>query len=153
MHTGGFGLIGNLTYTQALITANAQGPTPTTETSTGVGNQPANTPSLMFMLAPSYSIGNFTGGLMIQGRGRTNVNTAPEYWAPGYTLVHLSLSYEFAPGATVSLNVHNLANKLFTSGLDQGNGIVGQPQVNGLPVGTVGANNGRTTVLGLNYAF
>ncbi|MBU6259883.1 MAG: TonB-dependent receptor [Burkholderiales bacterium] len=153
MHSGGFGLIGNMTYTQALITANAQGPTPQSEVSTGVGNQPANTPSLMFMLAPSYSIGNFTAGLMIQGRGRTNVNTAPEYWAPGFTLLHLNLSYEFAPGATVSLNVHNLTNKLFTSGLDQGNGILGQPQVNGQPVGTVGANNGRVTVLGLNYAF
>lgn len=151
LRAGGFAMVGNLTYTQAKITANAQGANPAALVSSGVGNQPANTPKLMYMVAPSYAIGNFTAGLMLQGRGKTNTNSSSPYWAPAYTLIHANLGYEFAPGATVSLNVHNVTNKLFTSGLDQG----GLPSntVNGLPVGTVGANNGRTTVLGLNYTF
>ena len=110
----------------------------------------------MFMLAPSYTYGPFSGGLMFVGRGKTNVNSTNPYWAPADMQVHLNLNWEFAPGATLSVNVHNLANKLTANGhLDQGDlaGLQGNGLVNGLPVGTIGANNGRTTLLGLNYAF
>lgn len=156
LRSGGFTMVGNLTYTQAQITANAQGANPQALVSSGVGNEPAGTPKLMYMLAPSYSYGSFSGGLMFVGRGKTNVNSTTPYWAPADMQVHLNLNWEFAPGATVSLNVHNLANKLTANGhLDQGDlaGLQANGLVNGLPVGTIGANNGRTTVLGLNYAF
>ena len=156
VRAGGFGLIANMTWTNAKITANAQGSDPQNLVSSGVGNQPAGTPSLMYMLAPSYQIGDFNGGLMFVGRGRTNVNGSSEYWAPADMEVHLNLGWEFMAGATVSLNVHNLFNKLSAGGhLDQGSlaSLQGNGTVNGLPVGTIGANNGRTVVLGLNYEF
>lgn len=156
MHTGGFGLIANMTYTDATITANAQGSTPQTLVSSGVGNQPAGTPSLLYMLAPTYEYGAFQGGLMFVGRGRTNVNSSSTYWAPSDVQVHLNLGWEIAPGATVTLNVHNLFDKLSAGGhLDQGSlaSLQGNGSVNGLPVGTIGANNGRAVVLGLNYSF
>lgn len=156
LRRGGLAVVGNLTYTQAQITANSQGATPATMVSAGVGNEPAGTPKLMWMIAPSYSMGNLRGGLMFVGRGRTNVNSSDPYWAPSDVQVHLNLSWEFMPNATVGLNVHNLFNKLTAYGhLDQGSlgALQGNGSVNGLPVGTIGANNGRTTVLSLNYAF
>jgi outer membrane receptor protein involved in Fe transport len=156
LRSGGLSVVGNLTYTDAVITANASGPTPQTLTSNGVGNQPSGTPSLMWMIAPSYSYGPVQGGLMFVGRGKTNVNSGSSYWAPADMMVHLNLSWEFAPGATVSLNVHNLLDTLSSGGhLDQGGlaSLQGNGQIGNQYVGTIGANNGRTAVLGFNYAF
>ena len=156
VRNGGLMVVGNLTYTDAIITANSQGPSASQMVSTGVGNQPAGTPSLMWMVAPSYSIGAFQGGLMLVGRGKTNVNSSTPYWAPAETQVHLNLGWEFAPNATLTLNVHNLFDKLSSGGhLDQGSlsALQGNGMVNGQYVGTVGAVNGRTTVLGVRYAF
>lgn len=156
LRSGGLTVVGNLTYTDAVIKANAQGPTPATLVSSGVGNQPSGTPSLMWVIAPSYSIGTVRGGLLFQGRGRTNVNSSATYWAPSETLVHLNFAWEFVPNATVTLNVHNLTNKLTSGGhLDQGslNDLKGNGTINGQYIGTIGAVNGRTTVLGVNYAF
>jgi outer membrane receptor protein involved in Fe transport len=155
VRSGGFGMVGNLTYTKARITANAEGPSPSQLVSSGVGNEPSGTPSLMWMLAPSYAYGDFSGGLMFVGRGKTNTNSSSPYWAPSQILTHLNLSWEFAPNATVGLNVHNLTNKQVSSGLDQGSlaGLQGNGQIGSQYVGTVAANNGRTTVLSFNYAF
>ena len=156
LRSGGLSVVGNLTYTDAVITANAQGPSPSALVSSGVGNQPAGTPSLMWMVAPSYTVGPFRDGVMVVGRGKTNVNSGSPYWAPADTMVHLNLAWEFAPGATVSLNVHNVFDTLTSGGhLDQGGlgGLQGNGQIGNQYVGTIGANNGRTTVLGLNYAF
>jgi outer membrane receptor protein involved in Fe transport len=156
MKSGGFGMVANMTWTNAMITANASGADPQNLVSSGVGNEPAGTPSLMYMLAPSYQIGDFTGGVMFVGRGRTNVNSGSEYWAPADMQVHLNLGWEFVPGASVTLNVHNLFNKLSAGGhLDQGSlaSLQGNGAVGGLPVGTIGAVNGRAVVLGLNYDF
>lgn len=154
LRNGDFGLVASMTYTDAVITANAQGANPQALTSSGVGNQPAGTPSMMYMLAPSYDLGRFHASLMFVGRGRTNTNSSSPYWAPADLQIHAGVSWEFAPNATVSLNVHNLTNKLSAYGhLDQG-GLGGlTPYGNGQYVGTIAANNGRTALLGLNYAF
>lgn len=156
LRSGAFVMVTNMTWTNAKVTANAQGTDPQNLVSSGVGNRPAGVPNLMYMLAPSYRAGKLTGGLMVVGRGRTNVDTASQYFAPAEVVVHLNLSWEFMPGATVSLNVHNLFDKLLADGhLDQSSlaRLQGNGTVNGLPVGSGGVINGRTIVLGLNYAF
>lgn len=153
---GGASLVANLTYTDAVITANAQGPTPQTLVSSGVGNEPSGTPKLVWMIAPSYTIGSVHGGLMFVGRGATNLNSSSPYWSPSEVQTHLNLAWEFMPNATVSLNVHNLFNKQYTNGhLDQSSlsALQGDGLINGQYVGTVGAVNGRTAVLDFNYAF
>lgn len=156
LRSGGLAVVANMTYTQAKITANSEGASPATMVSSGVGNEPAKTPALMWMVAPTYTMGNLRGGLMFVGRGKSNVNTASEYWAPADVQVHANLSWEFAPNATLGVSVHNLFNKLTAGGaLDQGSlaSLQGNGSINGLPVGTIGANNGRTAVLSLNYGF
>jgi outer membrane receptor protein involved in Fe transport len=156
---GGFALVGNMTYTSAKIVANATAPggtTPLVWTNSGVGNQPAYTPALTYMLAPSYSYGPFQGGVMIVGTGRMNMNNSTEFWAPGTTLVHMNLAWEFVPNATVTLNVHNMFNKLSAAGnAGAGSlaGLQGNPSVNGQYVSAISAVNGRSAVLGVNYAF
>jgi outer membrane receptor protein involved in Fe transport len=154
--SGGFSMVAHLTWTDAKVTANAQGADPQLLVSSGVGNRPAGVPDLMYMLAPSYQIGGFVGGLMFVGRGRTNVDTASQYWTPSEVQVHLNMSWRFAPGASVSLNVHNLFNKLLADGhLDQSSlaSLKGNGMINGLPVGTGGVANGRAVVLGVSYDF
>jgi outer membrane receptor protein involved in Fe transport len=156
MRYGGFGMVANMTWIDAKVTANAQGPTPQDLVSSGVGNRPAGVPNLMYMLAPSYQRGDFTGGVMFVGRGRTNVNTASQYFAPAELLVHMNMSWRFLPRATVGLNVYNVFNKLLADGhLDQSSlaGLQANGTVNGLPVGTGGVINGRAVVLGLNFEF
>ncbi len=149
---GGFSLVGNLTYTDAIITANAQGPTPTTMVSTGVGNEPPGTPKLMWMLAPSYRYGPYSGGVMIVGMGRTNVSTSPQYWVPAEVLVHLHLGWQVTKRVSVGLNIHNLFNKQMIGGqLDQG-GLT-NPYGNGQYLQTVGAVDGRLTTLSVTYKF
>ncbi|HUG23423.1 TonB-dependent receptor [Piscinibacter sp.] len=156
LRSGGFAMVASMTWTDAKVTANAQGPTPQDLVSSGVGNRPAGVPSLMYMLAPSYQTGDFTGGVMIVGRGRSNVNTSSQYLAPAEVLVNMNMSWRFMPGATVGLNVHNLFNKLLADGhLNQSSlaGLQSNGTINGLPVGTGGVLNGRAVVLSLNYEF
>jgi hypothetical protein len=159
LRQGGFALVGNMTYTSAKIVAHASAPggtTPLAWTSSGVGNQPSGTPALTYMLAPSYTYGAFQGGVMIVGTGRMNMNNSSEYWAPGTTLMHMNLAWEFAPNATVTLNVHNVFNTLSDAGHIDTNslaGLQGNPTVNGQYVSGISAVNGRSAVVGLNYAF
>jgi len=156
LRSGGFAMVASMTWTDAKVTANAQGADPQNLVSSGVGNRPAGVPDLMYMLAPSYQIGNFAGGVMFVGRGRTNVNTVSQYFTPGEMMVHMNMSWKFLPGATVGLNVHNLFNKLLADGhLNQSSlaSLQGNGTINGLPVGTGGVLNGRTVVLSLNYEF
>jgi len=154
LKSGGFAMVANMTWTDATVTANAQGADPQHLVSSGVGNSPAGVPNLMYMLAPSYEIGHFIGGLMFVGRGRTNVDTTSQYWTPSEVQIHLNMSWRFARGASVSLNVHNLFNKLLADGhLDQSSlaSLQGNGTINGLPVGTGGGVNGRAAVVGINY--
>jgi outer membrane receptor protein involved in Fe transport len=159
LRNGGFSLVGNMTYTKAQIVSHATAPggiTPLVWTSSGVGNEPAYTPALTYMLAPSYAYGAFRGGLMFVGTGKMNMNNSSEYWAPGTTLVHMNLAWEFAPNATVSLNVHNMFNKLSAAGnAGAGSlaGLQGNPKVNGQYVSAISAVNGRSATVGVNYAF
>lgn len=156
LRSGGFAMVASMTWTDAKVTANAQGADPKNLVSSGVGNRPAGVPNLMYMLAPSYQIGNFAGGVMFVGRGRTNVNTVSQYFTPGEMMVHMNMSWKFMPGATVGLNVHNLFNKLLADGhLNQSSlaSLQANGTIDGLPVGTGGVLNGRTVVLSLNYEF
>ncbi|WP_439386450.1 TonB-dependent receptor domain-containing protein [Ideonella sp. YS5] len=156
LRSGGFAMVASMTWTDAKVTANAQGADPQNLVSSGVGNRPAGVPDLMYMLAPSYRIGDFMGGVMIVGRGRSNVNTSSQYFAPAEVLVNMNMSWRFMPGATVDLNVHNLFDKLLADGhLNQSSlaSLQANGTINGLPVGTGGVLNGRAVVLGLNYEF
>jgi len=156
LKSGGFAMVANMTWTDSKVTANAQGPDPQHLVSSGVGNSPAGVPNLMYMLAPSYQVGDFLGGLMFVGRGRTNVDTTSQYWAPSEVQVHLNMSWRFAHGLSVSLNVHNLFNQLLADGhLDQNSlaSLQGNGTINGLPVGSGGVVNGRAVVLSLNDDF
>jgi outer membrane receptor protein involved in Fe transport len=156
LKAGAFGLVANMTWVDAKVTANAQGPDPQNLVSSGVGNSPSGVPNLTYMLAPSCRFGDFAGGVMLVGRGRTNVDTSSQYWAPAEVQVHMNLSWEFARGATVGLNVHNLFDKVLADGhLDQSSlaRLQANGMVDGLPVGTGDVVNGRAVVLSLNYDF
>ena len=156
LRSGGFAMVASMTWTDAKVTANAQGADPQNLVSSGVGNRPAGVPNLMYMLAPSYQIGDFTGGLMVIGRGRSNVNTSSQYFAPAEVLVNMNLGWRFMRSATVGLNVHNLFDKLLADGhLNQSSlaSLQANGTINGLPVGTGGVLNGRAVVLSLDYEF
>ena len=156
LKSASFGMVASMTWVDAKVTANAQGPDPRKLVSSGVGNQPSGVPSLMYMVAPSVRWGDFSGGLMFVGRGRTNVDTASRYWSPAEVQVHANLGWEFARGASVGLNVHNLFDRLLADGhLDQSSlaSLQGNGSIDGLPVGTGGVPNGRAVVLNLNYDF
>ncbi|WP_181179345.1 TonB-dependent receptor [Methylibium rhizosphaerae] len=154
--SGGFAMLANITWIDAKVTANAQGPDPQNLVSSGVGNRPARMPRLLYVLAPSYRVGGFTGGVMLVGRGRNSVDTVSQYEAPSEVQVHLNAHWEFLPGATLSLNVHNLFDKLLADGhMSPGSlaSLQANGTIDGLPIGTGAAVNGRAVVLGINYAF
>ena len=156
LRIGGFNAVANLTYTDAKIVANSQGPSPSELTSSGVGNQPTGTPSLQWLLAPSYTFGDVKGGLTFVGKGRTNTNVSSPYWSPSTTVVHMNLDWKIQPKVTLGLNVHNLFNKLTTNGnIDQSSlaSLQGNGTVNGKYVATGSAYNGRTAEASVNVTF
>lgn len=131
---GGFNVVGQLTYTHANIDQQAvcygQGCTLAAGT-TGVA--PANTPKLSYMIAPTYTYGQTTGGIVFQGQGTAAYDNSGDM-APGQNFVDVFASYAIDKNITIGLHVNNLFNSLGINGHSDGNisnGVMTAPGVLG----------------------
>ncbi len=112
----GFSLYGQITYQNPKVTSNAVGSSPTTLVSQGTGFLPGGMSKWTYAIAPAYTYGPVTGGVVIQGQTEQNIGGAVPFYSPGQTLVNLFASYTIIDGVSVGLHVNNLFNTLAVGG-------------------------------------
>ena len=124
---GGFSLYAQATFQDPKVDANEVGPSPSQLTSQGSGFLPTGMAKVMYAIVPSYTLGPVTGGVVVQGQSRQNVNGYPVFYAPANNLVDLFASYRITEMFSVGVHVNNLFNTLALGGgsITTGPGVIG----------------------------
>jgi outer membrane receptor protein involved in Fe transport len=118
---GHFSVLGQLTYTHANIDqAGSCYGAGCTLAGAATGIAPANTPSLSYMISPTYSYGPVNGGLVFQGQGKANVDNNGTS-GPGQNFVDVFANYAIDQNLSVGVHVNNLFNSLGINGHSDGN--------------------------------
>jgi outer membrane receptor protein involved in Fe transport len=133
---GAFRLAGGATFTDAEITNGAN-----------KGKTPRRQADLVYQLSPSYAVGPVELGGALIGTTKSYAQDDNQVVLPAYFVVNAFVNVEFAPGATLSLGVNNLFNKLgYTEAEGQGNLVAN-------PLYVARAVNGRSVKATLKYSF
>jgi outer membrane receptor protein involved in Fe transport len=104
--SGGFGMTGGLTLTDASITAAAPG------SETIIGHTPRRQARAVYQLAPSYTLGAANFGLTVIGTGRSWADDANTIDMPAYQVVNAFLNYQLTDKVQLALTANNLLNKI-----------------------------------------
>ena len=147
----GLHVTGQITYTDAQVTKNLQGPTPTTLTNQGSGFAPPNTPALTYMFAPYYRWQAWEGGFIVQGQSKANVLSTAPLWAPAQTFVDAFIKYDIRPNIQVALHANNLFNDIGINGHSDQSAPAAT--LNGTGVITAPGELGRTVSISLTAKF
>jgi outer membrane receptor protein involved in Fe transport len=129
---GDFRLNAGLTYTDAEITATADG--------SNIGKTPRRQAKLVYQLQPTYAVGNLTLGGALIGTTKSYGDDGNTITLPAYSVVNAFVNYQVLPELTLSLTGNNLFNK------------VGYTEVEG-DGHAARSINGRTIKAGLKYTF
>jgi outer membrane receptor protein involved in Fe transport len=105
-HAGPLRVTGGLTFTDAEITATAPG------AEAFIGNTPRRQAKVVYQLAPSYTIGGASFGLMVIGTGKAWADDAHTITMPAYAVVNGYLNYRVSERVLVALSANNLFNKI-----------------------------------------
>ena len=129
---GAFRVAAGATYTDAKIVDGAN-----------AGKTPQRQAKLVYSLAPTYTVDQWTWGASIVGTSGAPMDNANTWTMPGYRVVNAFASYAIDSKTTASLSVNNLFNKLAIT------------EVNSLGATTLSARpiTGRAIQAGLKYAF
>jgi outer membrane receptor protein involved in Fe transport len=129
---GDFRLAGGLTYTDAEITATADG--------SSIGNTPRRQAKVVYQLQPSYSFEKFEIGASVVGTTKSFGDDGNTITLPAYAVVNAFATYQLFENTQLSLSANNLFNK------------VGYTEVEGN--GTAARSiNGRTVEAGVKISF
>ena len=136
--TGGFGVIGNATYTNAEIS----GP----DTNPNIGNTPRRQSDFVFNINPYYVADRFDLGLNIFSTTDAPAQDSNLYDLPGYTTVGAYVNFGLTDQMSISLAGNNILDaEGFTEA--EGDGFVAGDLVRFRPI------NGRTVSATLRYDF
>jgi outer membrane receptor protein involved in Fe transport len=136
---GAFSVNFNVVYSKEVITQDLGNPASVGKTSGGV-------PKWRYNISPRYTLGNLTFGAVVRGQswvytGGDNVNRID-----GHYIVNAFANYDFGNGLTGSVNISNLADKLYPA---SGGGFInGSSTLFG-----AGVETGRTISASVRYAF
>jgi len=141
----GFSLYAQATIQDPKVDTNQVGPSATQLQNLGSGFLPGGMSKLTYAVAPAYTWGPVTGGLVIQGQSSQNINGAVPFYSPGQTFVDLFASYQIVEGISVGVHANNLFNTL---GVGGGGAVTTGPGVVG-----VSAEPGRTVLVDVTLKF
>ncbi|QFT55702.1 TonB-dependent receptor [Microbulbifer sp. THAF38] len=137
---GDFSLNGNLTWTDAEISKDANNPSV-------VGNTPRRQADIIYTITPQYNWGDsLTFGASLQGSSEYYVSDSNQLKQDGYVLVNLFGSYYVTEDLTVSFNVNNLTDEFVVTEVEESYAEAGDI-VRGRAI------SGRSTSVSFNYAF
>jgi outer membrane receptor protein involved in Fe transport len=141
----GFSLYAQATFQNPKVDTNSVGSSPTTLVSSGTGFLPAGTAKVTYAVVPSYTWGPVTGGVVVQGQSKENINGYPPFYSPANTFVDLFASYQITEMFSVGVHANNLFNTLGLGGggsVTTGAGVIG-----------ASAEPGRTVLLDATLKF
>ncbi|QBE62918.1 TonB-dependent siderophore receptor [Pseudoduganella lutea] len=104
--SGGFGVNGGLTLTDAEISATAPG------AETLVGHTPRRQARAVYQLAATYESGNATLGASVVGTGRSWADDANTIELPAYRTVSAFVNYRISERIMLALSANNLFNEI-----------------------------------------
>jgi outer membrane receptor protein involved in Fe transport len=142
---GGFSLYAQATFQNPKVDENSVGSSPQTLVSSGTGFLPSGTAKVTYAFVPSYTWGPVTGGVVVQGQSKENINGYPPFYSPANTLVDLFASYQITEMFSVGVHANNLFNTLALGG---GGSVTTGPGVIG-----ASAEPGRTVLLDVTAKF
>ena len=135
---GIFSLNGNLTQAKSVKTADF--------VTSNIGKESGGVPRLRYNIIPRVTLGNFTVGGVIRGQGSVWADDGNTTKIDGHYVVNAFVNYDIGGGWIGTLNVNNVADKVFPTG---GGGFVnGSASVFG-----AGPELGRTINAGVRYTF
>jgi outer membrane receptor protein involved in Fe transport len=129
---GDFRLAGGLTYTDAEITATADG--------SNIGNTPRRQAKVVYQLQPSYSFDKFEIGASVVGTTKSFGDDGNTITLPAYAVVNAFATYQLFENTQLSLSANNLFNKIGYTEVE-GNGTAAR------------SINGRTVEAGVKISF
>jgi outer membrane receptor protein involved in Fe transport len=141
----GFSLYAQATFQNPKVDTNSVGSSPTTLVSSGTGFLPSGTAKVTYAFVPSYTWGPMTGGFVVQGQSKENINGYPPFYSPANTFVDLFASYQINEMLSVGVHANNLFNTLGLGGggsVTTGAGVIG-----------ASAEPGRTVLLDATLKF
>ncbi len=141
----GFSLYTQATYQEPKVDSNEVGPSPNQLTSLGSGFLPGGMSKIMWVLAPTYTWRELTGGLVWQGQSQQNIGGPVPFYSPEQDFVDVFASYAISRHISVGLHVNNLFNTLGVGG--------GGAVTTGPGVVSVSAEPGRTVLANLTVKF
>ncbi len=135
----GFGVSGNLTWSDAEISSDATN-------AAVVGNTPRRQADFIWTITPEYNANNWSVGLTIQGSTDYFVQDNNSLKQDGYNLLHLNGTWYATDALSFSVNVNNLTDEFVITESEEGAAPVG---------GIVRARalSGTSTSIGVRYNF
>lgn len=135
----GFAVIGNVTWTDAEISADAFNPGT-------VGNTPRRQADFIYTITPQYQNDDMLVGASLQGSTEYFVGDSNQLKQDAYNIVNAFASWYVSDSFTVSVNVNNLTDEFVITESEESNANVGDI-IRARPL------NGRTTSLSIKYMF
>lgn len=135
----GFGVNGNLTWTDAEISKDKTNPGV-------VGNTPRRQADVIYTLTPQYRAGRWLAGLTVQGSTSYFTQDNNQLKQDAYNILHLFGRYEFNDALAVSFNVNNLTDEFVVTEVEEGSAVAGDI-VRGRPL------SGRSSTISVDYRF
>lgn len=135
----GFTLAGNLTWTDAEISADKFNPAL-------VGKTPRRQADFIYTITPQYQGDNFLLGASLQGSTEYYVQDSNELQQDGYNLINLFATWYISDKFSASINVNNASDEFVITESEEGGASVGDI-IRARPL------NGRTTSLSIKYMF
>jgi len=135
----GFSIKGNLTWTDAEITSDAND-------QSVVGNTPRRQADLIYTITPEYTANNWNIGATLQGTSDFFLGDNNDLEQSAYVLVNLFGSYDINDQFQVFVNVNNATDEFVLTESEEGSAMVGG-FIRARPV------SARSTTVGLTYSF
>lgn len=136
---GGFGVAGNVTWTDAEISKDRTN-------AAVVGNTPRRQADFIWTLTPAYRAQRWSIGATLQGSTEYFTQDVNQLEQDAYTLVHVFGTYQVTDSLSLSFNVNNATDEFVVTEVEEGTGTAGSI-VRGRPL------SGRSTAITLRYDF
>ncbi len=135
----GFGISGNLTWTDAEISKDRTN-------AAVVGNTPRRQADLIYTITPAWRAERFSIGATLQGSTAYFVQDNNVLKQDGYVIVHAFGNYRITDALSVSLNVNNLTDEFVVTEVEEGTAAAGSI-VRARPL------SARSTAVSFRYEF
>lgn len=137
--TDNFGLRGNVTWTDAEISADATN-------SAVVGNTPRRQADFIYTLVPEYRVASLSAGFVLQGSTDYYLQDNNDLKQEAYILVNAFANWDVTEDLTAYITVNNLTDEFVITESEEGSAEVGS-FIRARPL------NGRSANIGISYRF